>query len=380
MRFHVTSLPHTQTTPDFVHCAYTTKVVRFATMMHRRGHEVFLYSSDENTAECTEHISVISREFQDQFFKDDHHKKFFPIEWDSNLPYWQQMNLNTANEIRRRAEPGDFLCLIGGVCQKPISDLLPGMMTVEYGVGYEGIFSSFCAFESYSWMHYVYGRAGIENGRAFDSVIPNYYDPDEFPLREKKKDYLLYIGRLTQRKGLDSVNELCRATGKKLVVIGQGGMVTEGLLVADHCTLDCDFEYLGVITDPVEKARWMGEASAVIVPTQYIGPFEGVHAEAGMCGTPVITTDWGVFTESVIQGVTGFRTRTLGEMVWAVDNLSTLDPATIRKYAVANYSMERVSDLYQAWFDQLDTLNHDGWYSASTTGISNYEKYSRKYE
>lgn len=378
MRFHVVSLPHTQTVlPEFVHCAYTAKVVRFATMMHRRGHEVFLYSSDENTAECTEHVSVIGREFQDQFFLDDHRKTFFPIEWDSGLPYWQQMNMNAANEIRRRVQPGDFLCLIGGVCQKPIADLLPEMTVVEYGVGYEGIFANFCAFESYAWMHHVYGKQGIDNGRAFDCVIPNYYDPGDFPLQVEKQDYLLYIGRLTQRKGIDAVNELCKRTGKRLLVIGQGGMVTEGRLVADHCQLDCDFEYLGVITDPVEKARWMGEAQAVLVPTLYVGPFEGVHVEAGMCGTPVITSDWGAFTESVVQGVTGFRTRTLGEMEWAVDAVRALDPAEIRRYAVANYSMDRVSDLFQAWFEQLNTLHGDGWYSDWSTGVERYGRYAR---
>lgn len=378
MRFHVINLPHTQTTlPDFVHCAYTAKVVRFCTMMHRRGHEVFLYSSDENTAECTEHVSVISREFQDEHFRDDHRQTFFPIEWDPKLPYWEEMNGNAAGEIARRSEHRDFLCLIGGACQKPVSDLLPDLMAVEYGVGYEGIFANHCVFESYAWMHHVYGKQGIDNGRYFDCVIPNYYDPDDFPLREDKGDYLLYIGRLTQRKGLDVVNELCKRTGKRLVVIGQGGTEVDGRLVADHCELDCDFQYLGVITDPVEKARWMGGAQAVLVPTQYIGPFEGVHVEAMMCGTPVITTDWGAFTETVVQGVTGFRTRTLGEMVWAVDSVGALDPATIRRYAVANWSMDRVSDLYEAFFEQLSTLHDDGWYSDWSAGVERYDRYGR---
>lgn len=377
MRFHVVSLPHTQTTAEFVHCAYTTKVVRFAEMMHARGHDVFLYSSDDNDAVCTEHIPVISKSFQNQFFLDDHHQKFFPIEWDSSLPYWQHMNSNVVDEVSRRVKPGDFLCLIAGVCQQPIADSLPGVTAVEFGVGYEGIFANHCVFESYAWMHYVYGRRGIDNGRYFDAVVPNYYNPDDFPLCEAKDDYLLYIGRLTKRKGLDAINDLCKQTGKHLVVIGQGGRVEGNRLVADHSILDCDFEYLGVVTNPVRKAELIGRAQAVLVPTQYVGPFEGVHIEAALCGTPVITTDWGVFTETVIHGVTGFRTRTLGEMIWAVDNTHTLNPATIRNYAVANHSLERVSDLYQAFFEQLSTLSETGWYDGSHTGITRYDRYTR---
>jgi hypothetical protein len=69
MRFHVVSLPHTQTTKEFVHCAYTTKVVRFCNMMTSLGHEVFLYSSDDNDAHVTEHISVIPKKIQDIQFK-----------------------------------------------------------------------------------------------------------------------------------------------------------------------------------------------------------------------------------------------------------------------------------------------------------------------
>jgi glycosyltransferase involved in cell wall biosynthesis len=165
---------------------------------------------------------------------------------------------------------------------------------------------------------------------------------------------------------------------KKLVVIGQGGEIIDGKLVADHAIIDCDFEYLGVVTNPIEKAKLIGEASAVLVNTQYIGPFEGVHIEAALCGTPVITTDWGVFTETVMHGVTGYRTRTLGEAVWAANNLDKLDPQTIHNYAVANFSTTRVAELYQAYFEQLETLNNDGWYSDWDKGISKYERYSKR--
>lgn len=377
MRFHVVSLPHTQTTKDFVHCAYTTKVVRFCDMMTDLGHQVFLYSSDDNEAKCYEHISVIPKKIQNIHFKADHTKTFFPIQWDSNLPYWRYMNTNAIGAISKRIEPKDFICIIGGTCQKEIADAFPENIAVEYGIGYEGIFSNFCVFESYAWMHYVYGKSSIDNGRYFDSVIPNYYNVEDFPLVENKQDYFLYIGRLTQRKGLNVVNDLCKKLGKKLVVIGQGGEIVDGKLVADHAVIDCDFEYLGVITDSVEKAKLIGEASAVLVNTQYIGPFEGVHVEAAFCGTPVITTDWGVFTETVIHGVTGYRTRTLGEAVWAANNLDKLDPKVIHDYAVANFSTTRIAELYQAYFEQLETLHEDGWYSNWDNGISKYQRYSK---
>ena len=348
-------------------------------MMTSLGHEVFLYSSEDNDANVSENITVISKTIQNHYFKDDHRKEFFPIQWDSNLPYWQIMNTNAIHEIDARIQPDDFICLIGGTCQKPIADAFPNHISVEYGIGYEGIFSNFCIFESYAWMHYVYGKTGIDNGRYFDSVIPNYYDYTDFPLCENKKDYFLYIGRVTQRKGLTVANDLCKKIGKKLLVVGQGAEVHGNTLVGDHVTLDCDFEYLGVITDPVAKAKVIGEAQAVLVNTQYVGPFEGVHIEAAFCGTPVITTDWGVFAETVIQNFTGFRTRTLGEAVWAASQVQYLEPKAIHDYAIANYSMDRVRLQYQAYFEQLLTLKEEGWYSNWDTGISKYDRYRKVY-
>lgn len=42
-------------------------------------------------------------------------------------------------------------------------------------------------------MHNVYGEKGIIDGQYYDAVIPNYFDPDDFPYSEKKEDYFLYI-------------------------------------------------------------------------------------------------------------------------------------------------------------------------------------------
>ena len=82
-----------------------------------------------------------------------------------------------------------------------------------------------------------------------------------------------------------------------------------------------------------------------------------------MTGTPVITTDWGAFTETVVDGVTGYRCRTFGEFVQAAKDAPQLDRQAIRDRAVATYSLEAIAPRYERFFHRLSQLWGDGWYT-----------------
>ena len=354
MRLHVVSLPHTQTTEAFGACAYTNKVRLFCKMMKDLcGHEVFLYSGAENEAPCTEHFSCISEAERAAAVGNDHysHAKFDPA-----LPHWRTFNRNAIAAIAAHVKPHDFLCLIGGVCHQPIAMALPGMLAVEFGVGYSGTFTKYRVFESYAWMHAVYGAhsgaAHDANGQWFDTVIPGYLERERFPFGETKGDYFLFVGRLIERKGAHVAAEVCRAAGKRLLIAGQGN------------ELPAYGEYVGVV-GPEERGRLMSQAAAVFVPTIYLEPFGNVAVEAMACGTPVITTDWGAFTETVIQGETGFRCRTFQQFLDAVDGVHKLDRKAIRSYALRRFSLEAVAPRYDEYFRRLETLWGDGWYARS---------------
>lgn len=356
MRFHVAALPHTCSTTEYISCAYTAKVINFCRMMKDRGHTVFLYGGETNEAPCDEHVVVVSETERSAHVGSNH---FTSASFDYTLPFWQNANQRTIDEIKKRAEQKDFICIIGGYAQKQIADALPHMMAVEFGVGYGGSFSKYRVFESYAWMHLCYGAAkggdphGVD-GNWWDVVIPGYLDPNQFPFSAKKDDYYLFIGRLIDRKGYRIAADVCFDMGKKLIVAGQGDP-----------PLGC--EYVGVV-GPEERGRLMSRARAVFVPTIYIEPFGNVNTEAQACGTPVITTDWGAFTETVEDGVTGFRCRTFGEFRRAAEKAHMLDPYAIRNRAVNKYSLTTVAKKYEDYFARLLTLWGDGWYEGRTFG------------
>ncbi len=382
-RFHVISLPHTQTTSEYVACAYTQKVIKFCRMMKSLGHEVYLYASEENEAPCDELITIVTKKEQRKWFGDNDFKQhFFNIEWNETKPFWTIPNGRAVKEIKKRAKSRDFVCIIAGICQKQISDGVPELKSVEYGIGYYGVYTPFRVYESYAQMNFVQGTLHDDNGRFFDTVIPNYFDPKDFPFRTKKDDYYLFVGRMIARKGVDMAAEVTRRIGAKLVLVGQGVEKIEGnKIISKEVTLQGDhLLHLGY-ADIKKRGELMSRAKAVFACSYYIEPFGGASIEPMFCGTPVITTDWGAFPENIIHGEVGYRTRTLGEAIWATQNLDKLKSArAIRKYAIDNFSLERVKYLYQAYFEQIYTLwDENGWYSPWHKGVSKYKRYNKFY-
>lgn len=347
MTFHVLSLPHTQTLNTFNLCAYTTKTIKFCQMMKDLGHTVYLYASKDNEAPCDELITCISKAEQEKHLEGKH---YVHAPFDPNHPLWTTFNNRAIDEIGKRKQPQDFLCVIAGFCQKPVSDAHPDLMTVEWGVGYGGVYSDHRVFESYAWMHTVYGHlygTHSADGRFYDTVIPNFFEVDKFPFSDKKDDYFLFIGRVIERKGYHIAQEACQRAGKRLIVAGLGDFSGYG-------------EYIGPV-DETKRGDLMSKARAVFAPTIYLEPFGAVVPESQLCGTPTITTDWGAFTETVEQGKTGMRCRTLKEFVDATDQ--EWDYQYIREQAASKWSMDVVKHQYQKYFENLQTLWKDGWYS-----------------
>jgi glycosyltransferase involved in cell wall biosynthesis len=241
--------------------------------------------------------------------------------------------------------------LIGGSAQKPIADAFPAHLSVEFGVGYGGVFAKYRVFESYAWMHSIY--AGWKNpttadGNFYDAVIPGYLEPEMFPLGDGQGDYYLFIGRLIDRKGYRIAQEVCERLGKRLILAGPGEQSGYG-------------EFVGSV-GPEQRAELMGGAIATFAPTLYVEPFGNVVIESQACGTPTITTDWGAFTENNPDGISGFRCRTLAEFMQAAEGVKYLDRAKIRNRAISLYNLDTIGLQYEAYFKRLLTLWGDGWY------------------
>ena len=355
MRFHALGLQHTITSKEYCACAYTQKVLKFCSMMTKRGHEVFHYGHQDSVVECTEHVPVMSRDLFKKVYSYDYKKSLF--KWDESDEVYTTFNENAIREISKRKRRGDFVLAFWGAGHRKICDAHTDLIIVEPGIGYaSGHFAPYKVWESYSIYHAYLGLGKVSNCFCEphewenDAIIPNYLDPDDFEFSTEKDDYLLFMGRVGIAKGLDVAIEATRRLGKKLIVAGQNS--EEGFKAISCWPPPLHVEIVGHVSIG-ERKKLLAKAKAVICFSKFIDPFCGVHAEALMSGTPVISSDWGVFTEYVLQGITGFRCRNLDQVVKALDVVHKIDPDVCRKWALKKFACDVIAERYEDYFKQI---------------------------
>jgi len=341
MIFHVVAMPQTLTTKAFSMCGFTQKTIRFCWMMKSLGHKVFLYGGEINDAVCDEHIVCFSEEDRKSITENSKHYAF--PSWDKNHKTWKSTNQTVIKQIQNRKSKNDFICILQGSCQQQIADAFPDLKTVEYGIGYEGFFSKWKIFESHAWRSYSVGRwmnKGYVNN--FDHVIHNFFDESEFTPSFVKKPYALFVGRISQIKGIEECCEASNKAGIDLKVIGRG----------DLNLISKTAEYLGT-PSLEERNKLMAEAKVVMCPSKFFEPFGNVACEAQLSATPVICSDWGGYTETVENYKTGFRCSSVNQMVKAIDKLNEVDNRYVYERAIKMFSMKEKRFEYENYFNSI---------------------------
>jgi glycosyltransferase involved in cell wall biosynthesis len=355
MRFHILGLPHTVTSKEFVACAYTQKVLKAGKMLKALGHEVIHYGHEDSDLICDEHVPVLTNDdFNQSYGSHDWRKTFF--KFDTGDHAYQTFYRNAIEAIRERKQQHDFILPFWGSGVRPICDAHPDLITVEPGIGYAGgHWANWKVFESYAIYHAYCGLSAVGSCKQgnYDVVIPNYFDVDDFTFNEHKQDYYLYLGRVYSGKGVDIAIQATERAGVKLVIAGQK---EEGYKLPAHV------EYVGY-ADVEKRKKLMANAKASFLPSQYVEPFGGVQIENLLSGTPTITSDWGSFAENNIHGVTGFRCRTMGDYVQAIEEIDKISPHDCRDFA-GNFTLDNVGIMYDKYFnDVLNVYKGEGWYS-----------------
>jgi len=375
-RFHVLSLPHTITREDYTACAYTMKVLKFCKMMKKLGHYIIHYGNKESTVECDEKVDLLSVEdLKICYGEYDWKKNFFKHNFNDHCH--QKFNKDGIVEVLKRIKEQDFVLPFWGKGAYYIVEAVnkDGRgVVVEPGIGYYDSWCKYRIYESYAILHHTMGFQKTHNPSWYHAVIPNYFDPNDFDFSETKKDYFLFLGRLSFCKGLHVAIQICEKLGVKLIIAGQGNLEDVG-----YKTIPSNVEHIGY-ADIQTRKELMKYAKGFFLISDYVEPFGGAAVEAMMSGCPVIVPDYGVFVETVVHGITGYRCRTFEQFCWAAKNIDKIDPYACKKWAIDNYSCDRVSLMYEEFFQQVNNLYRNGWYEKNNDRIELnwlYKEYPR---
>ena len=209
------------------------------------------------------------------------------------------------------------------------------------------------------WPHYpeapfvaISNRAGAPplQGLNVVATVLHGIDMHAFSFQALPDDYLLFLGRFTEGKGVLQAIEIAKRVGIKLVLAAaEDGYYREK--VAPHVD-GTSVVYFGEADHPA-KVKLYGGARALLYPIQAGEPFGLVLAEAMACGTPVAALDRGAVREIVDDGVTGLVFGDLDDMANGTATVFALDRRRVRDEAVRRFGADRMVDEYISVYQRL---------------------------
>lgn len=349
---HMIGLPHTKISNEYSHCAFTGKVLRFSKMMKPYGYDIVEYSPEGSESEAQIKVPIIS---DDEFITlTKLAQEEFPgsvANMGSTLykKYVQSVEILMRGNVRK----GDIICHPFGPPHHNLISLFPEAYHVETGIGYNNPWAPYRVYESYAWWHLHQGKEG-RYGHNYEFVIPNYYDLDEWTVKQERGQYLLYFGRLQDDKGMGVIREIAKHVNMKVILCGKGD---------PSPWLDESIPNL-VYKPPISglaRDTLLGNAYAMLMPTIYTEPFGGAGVEGMLCGTPLIASDHGAFSETIENP--GFRCKTLKQWLAAIECAGDVDRKAIANRARFKYSLQTVGAQYRNAFNQITELGGKGWYT-----------------
>jgi glycosyltransferase involved in cell wall biosynthesis len=179
-------------------------------------------------------------------------------------------------------------------------------------------------------------------------TIPNPIDLRAWPLRERKDDFLLWVGRLTPEKGPQRAIAVARAAGLPLVLAGVIQPRQQEFFDREIAP-QVDGEavrFVGEIEGSFKRSLF-ARARGLLMPIRWQEPFGMVMVEAMACGTPVIAFPEGAARELVVEGKTGFLVEDEGAMAAAVSRLPEIDPRECRQWVGRHCDVDAVAAAYE---------------------------------
>jgi glycosyltransferase involved in cell wall biosynthesis len=174
------------------------------------------------------------------------------------------------------------------------------------------------------------------------------------PVYDPRGGYVAFLGRISPEKGPERAIQIARALGIPLKIAAKVDKVDEAYFREKIAPLlsEPGVEFIGEINEH-NKAKFLGEARALLFPIDWPEPFGLVMVEAMACGTPVLAFRHGSVPEVVDQGITGAIVDTVEEAVRMLPQVLALDRRAVRQRFAQRFSSTRMATDYVSLYRSL---------------------------
>ncbi len=216
-------------------------------------------------------------------------------------------------------------------------------------------------------------------------AVHNGIDFEDFPFQKEKSDYLLFIGRINQDKGVHSACRLARETNNSLVISGYfGESDKEKRLYFENkvkpyidIELDISNEEFGsyktkllqTVKENPGKIVYVGRsesyqrsllyknAKAYLftsgMENEWIEPFGLVIIEANASGTPVVAFQNGAVNEIMKKNTNGITANDYDGLVSAIKRIELIDSYSCRKHVELNFTSDIMGKNYMELYEEI---------------------------
>ena len=185
-----------------------------------------------------------------------------------------------------------------------------------------------------------------------------------FPATPEKGDYLLWLGRICEEKGVHLALQAAELAGMPLVVVGPSYMYAR-----DHEYFEAEvapllernpaFRFVGSPSFGC-KVELLRRARGLLVTSTVEETSSLVAIEAMACGTPVVAFACGALPEVVLDGQTGFIVESIEEMAAASYRLKEIAPAACRMHVERSHSIRSTAAEYERLYERVTDLHRSG--------------------
>ncbi|MGF7081512.1 glycosyltransferase [Mucilaginibacter sp. UYCu711] len=182
-------------------------------------------------------------------------------------------------------------------------------------------------------------------------IKPNFCYPAK--IKTEKADYYLYLGRLTEEKGILTLLKAFANNGLKLIIAGTGPLSKE---VEAHALNYNNITFLGHV-DKDTANELLSRAIALIFPSLWFETFGMVIIEAFASSTPVIASNLGQLEYTIVEKYSGLHF-TPGDEVDLQQKIDYYDRLTpIEKLGYQNNALNNYIENYAPDKNLYELLN-----------------------